>query len=165
MKKIKRKRPKPRLWTPFQLGKIPNFTVEQLIERFKLTKEEAHQEVLRMHKERIYLNNRYQVNVMDYDKMHHLSIKRRDKSPIHDWRDLQRIKNEIIGRKNEGVELYPSEERRVDTANQYHMWVIKDDTIKFGFGFDERRVEDGKEIEKTGAKQRKLEDEDKSDSS
>ena len=70
-----------------------------------------------------------------------LSIKRIDKESIHDWRELQQIKNEIVGEKNEAIEIYPSEDRIVDTANQYHLWVFKDPTIKVPVGFfDGRRV-------------------------
>jgi len=36
-----------------------------------------------------------------------LSIKRKDKEPIHDWRDLQRIKNDICGPESEAMEIYP----------------------------------------------------------
>jgi hypothetical protein len=37
---------------------------------------------------------------------------------VHDWRDLQRIKNQLVGPECEAVELYPAESRKVDTANQ-----------------------------------------------
>lgn len=56
----------------------------------------------------------------------HLSIKRNDRLPIHDWRDLQRIKTEVLGPEVEAVELYPAESRVVDTANQYHLWAFPD---------------------------------------
>ena len=48
-----------------------------------------------------------------------LSIKRRDRAPVHDWRELQQIKNMIVGDEHEGFEVYPAESRLVDTANQY----------------------------------------------
>jgi hypothetical protein len=72
--------------------------------------------------------------------MVHLSIKRNDKAPIHDWRDLQRIKNELVGPDAEAVELYPAEERLVDTANQYHLWCFPG--FRFPFGFESRLVFD-----------------------
>lgn len=102
----------------------------------------------------IYLNDVYQVQVREAKwgvglpenqqmDMLWLSIKRIDKDSIHDWRDLQQIKNEIVGEQNEGFEIYPSEERIVDTANQYHLWVFKNPTIKLPVGFfDGRRVSD-----------------------
>lgn len=54
----------------------------------------------------------------------HLSIKRNGREPIHDWRDLQAIKNELCGTETEAVELYPAESRLIDGANQYHLWVL-----------------------------------------
>lgn len=94
----------------------------------------------------VWINDLYQVNVLsvapieNWPDMVWLSIKRKDKQPIHDWRHLQRIKNEIIGPENEAVELYPAESRLADSANQYHLWVIKDPEIKFPFGFKDRLV-------------------------
>src|SRR5438477_359066 len=38
----------------------------------------------------------------------HLSIKRVDGGPTHDWRELQAIKNDIVGPEREGIELYPA---------------------------------------------------------
>ncbi len=78
----------------------------------------------------IWMNDVYQVQVRPIEpppgwpEMVHLSIKRRDREPIHDWRDLQWIKNELVNPESEGVELYPAESRVVDTANQYHLWVF-----------------------------------------
>lgn len=78
-----------------------------------------------------WINGLYQVLVFQaatpegWPAMVHLSIKRRDRQPIHDWRDLQRIKNELCGTDAEGIELYPAESRLVDEANQYHLWVAE----------------------------------------
>jgi hypothetical protein len=94
----------------------------------------------------IYVNNIYQVYVYrnikaeNWPELIWLSIKRRDKEPIHDWRQLQRIKNEVIGTENEAIELYPAESRLVDTAYQYHLWVLADKEIRFPFGWDKRAV-------------------------
>jgi hypothetical protein len=74
-----------------------------------------------------------------------LSIKRIDKDTIHDWRHLQEIKNMIVGPEHEAVELYPAEARLVDSANQYHLWVLRDPKVRFPFGFDTRFVQ-GDEI-------------------
>ena len=101
--------------------------------------------------DRVWLNNKYQVLEREFDAadgkggtftMIHLSIKRRDKDTIHDWRDLQRIKNELLGDDIEAAELYPAEERRVDTANQYHLWALPKG-MAFPFGFWERLVVGG----------------------
>jgi hypothetical protein len=105
----------------------------------------------------IYVNNIYQVYVYrgiikeGWPELIWLSIKRRDKEPIHDWRHLQRIKNEVIGLENEAIELYPAESRLVDTANQYHLWVLADKEIRFPFGWNKREVS---EAPFNGGKQR-----------
>ena len=73
----------------------------------------------------------------------HLSIKRHDREPIHDWRDLQEIKNQVCGEHIEAMELYPAESRVVDTANQYHLWALvpptgaPGDAPRVPFGFTE----------------------------
>ena len=66
-----------------------------------------------------------------------LSIKRNDRLPIHDWRDLQEIKNMIIGPEYEAVELYPAEDRVVDEANQFHLFVMGDPLFRWDFGYSE----------------------------
>ena len=67
----------------------------------------------------------------------HLSIRRQDRQPCRDWRDFQRIKNQLAGPEWEGVELYPAESRKVDGANHYHLFVFDMD---FGIGFNKRIV-------------------------
>lgn len=92
----------------------------------------------------IFLNSRYQVNVRflgdkpPFGKTVWLSIKRRDRQPLRNWRDLQRIKNELCGPETEGMEMFPAESRHVDSANQYHLFVFQ--TFKFPFGFSSRYI-------------------------
>jgi hypothetical protein len=94
--------------------------------------------------ESLWTNDTYQVSVRDLGNGgRHLSIKRLDQEPVHDWRDLQRIKNELLGPDREAVELYPAEERKVDSANQYHLWGSNDPAFRFGFGFGTRFTTDG----------------------
>lgn len=88
----------------------------------------------------IYLNDVYQVHLRRQKEIVHLSIKRIDRQPIHDWRDLQEIKNQLLGEETEAVELYPAESRRVDAANQYHLWAITKPCFRFPFGFPDRLV-------------------------
>jgi hypothetical protein len=92
--------------------------------------------------EEVWLNDKYQVALRRLvpEVMIHLSIKRLDRQPIHDWRELQEIKNQLVGPECEGVELYPAESRVVDTANQFHLWVCPKVGEKFPFGFDEGRI-------------------------
>lgn len=106
----------------------------------------------------VYRNNKYQVAVREvpcpWGDMFHLSIKRVDREPIHDWRDLQEIKNQLVGEEHEAIELYPAESRRVDSANQYHIWVLKEKGVKFPFGFNDRMIT---EEPLAGSKQRAFE--------
>lgn len=60
-------------------------------------------------------------------KVWHLSIKRNDKEPVMDWRDLQAIKTAVCGPEAEAMQLFPAESRVVDTANQYHLFAIMSD--------------------------------------
>ncbi len=90
----------------------------------------------------VWKNDQYQVSVRRFPNQReggpdlvHLSIKRLDKAACRDWRDFQAIKNQLVGPECEGVELYPAESRVVDTANQYHVWVIDDATYRFPFGY------------------------------
>lgn len=109
---------------------------------------------------KVLKNDTYQVvtrvleTVDDSPNLVHLSIKRIDKEAIHDWRELQEIKNQLVGAECEGVELYPAESRRVDTANQYHLWVWDSKDFRIGFGFQERLVTGEDVADNVGAKQR-----------
>lgn len=89
----------------------------------------------------IWCNSRYQVmrRASDDAALIYLSIKRLDQQPIRNWRDLQRIKNELVGPENEAVELFPAESRLLDTANQFHLWVCADPTLRLPFGFNDGR--------------------------
>ena len=87
-----------------------------------------------------------------------LSIRRiqRGKLP-RDWRDLQRIKNEILGADFELVELFPNEERLVDESDQTHLWGFELPGLKFPFGYAERSVSGPEVAEFCGATQRAFE--------
>lgn len=125
------------------------------VPRGETTREEVH---------RIVENDRYQVHMSrmvanpetGWPDMIWLSIKRLDQKPVHDWRDLQRIKNELVGGEYEGMEIYPAEERLVDSANQYHLWIVEDPSFRWPWGFNERFVLTPEEaVERfPGAKQR-----------
>jgi hypothetical protein len=87
----------------------------------------------------IYLNSRYQVNIKDlpavepFGPMVEVSIKRRDKEPIYDWRDMQLIKNELLGKNVTMLQVFPPESRLVDTANQYYFYAFWEYELPFGF--------------------------------
>lgn len=118
-------------------------------------------DVLKMTDGEWWKNDVYTVTVRDLpgqDRGVHLSIRRNDREPIHDWRDLQAIKNQLLGEECEAVELYPAESRRVDAANQFHLWGSRRRKFRFNVGFFERLVVDDGAIDaEIGSKQRPFE--------
>lgn len=86
--------------------------------------------------------------------MFELSVRRQDRGTDIDWREIQAIKNQIVGEENEMVELYPAESRKRDAANQFWFYGFNDPTVRFPFGMFGRVVNDGPEI--GNSKQRKL---------
>jgi hypothetical protein len=90
-------------------------------------------------------NNHYQVDLMEiepaepFGRIIWLSVKRTDRRSMHDWRDLQQIKNMVVGSDIEAVEIYPAENRHVDTSNQYHLWCFPDG-YRLPFGYGERLI-------------------------
>ena len=70
-----------------------------------------------------------------------MGIKDHQRTTRHDWRDFQRIKNELIGPQFDAIELYPAEDRLVDTSNQYYMFVFLG--VRVPFGWNERLVSEG----------------------
>lgn len=101
-----------------------------------------HEEMVRVVQNQFYHVIIYEVERTreDVPPMLHLSVKRRDQEAIHDWRHLQRIKNELVGKECEAVELYPADSRLRDTANQYHLWAFADPNDCFPFGYAQRVV-------------------------
>lgn len=101
---------------------------------------------------RVFKNSIYQVEVTvvecppPFGNVVYLSLKTLDKQPRHDWREMQRIKNELVGEEVESIELYPAESRLVDTSNQYHMYCFPElqfEGKKFPFGYKDRLVAEG----------------------
>lgn len=81
--------------------------------------------------EAVYANDTY---IVEKYRVHpdtccnyRLAIKRWDKQPIHNWTDLQHIKNTIAGPERMAVEVYPRDSELVDTANIYHLWIMYED--------------------------------------
>lgn len=104
----------------------------------------------------VWGNNRYMIHVeRRFDgSIDNLSIRRQDRKAIRDWRDLQRIKNELAGYEAEAVELFPADSRLVDSANQYWLWCLPPGE-RFPYGFTTRFVGD---TETGGSRQRPLPD-------
>jgi len=136
--------------------------VRSFAARHGLSEEAAASQIERLRAQLIYINDLYQVNVEtvrapfgeEAGDMVWLSIKRRDRAPVRDWRDLQQIKNMIVGEEHEGFEVYPAESRLVDTANQYHLWVFMDPAVRLPVGYRHREVLDGGAAAAVGAWQR-----------
>ncbi|HJZ57258.1 MAG TPA: hypothetical protein VKE74_19975 [Gemmataceae bacterium] len=89
----------------------------------------------------VWTNDLYTVRMSRHAAplQYHLAICRNDRQPIHDWRDLQRIKNDLCGPEAEACEIYPAESRLCDRANTYHLWVLPPG-VRFAFGMAERDV-------------------------
>lgn len=106
----------------------------------------------------MWLNDKYVVIVKRWDdgNVEYLSIRRKDRGHARDWRDFQRIKNDIAGPEIEAVELFPAESRLVDTANQFWLWCVHPgDSLPLGF--KEGRIVSGSDFAaRIGAVQRDL---------
>ncbi|HLZ60242.1 MAG TPA: hypothetical protein VKR06_25100 [Ktedonosporobacter sp.] len=98
-------------------------------------------------------NNFYRVVVRrmrtstGWPELVHLSIQRRDKSSSMPWRDLQRIKNELVGPESQGHEFYPPESSLVDAANQRHLFVFNCEDPILPWQFADRLVGNGATID------------------
>lgn len=112
-----------------------------------------------------YENNLYAVNVTEVEVItdetkeawQWLSIKRLDRGVVRDWRHLQRIKTELCGPESEAVEIFPPESQLVDTANQFHLWVLPSGRfLSVGFRYG-RTIATPSEAEHYGARQRAFE--------
>ena len=85
-----------------------------------------------------------------------LSIKRRDREVVRDWRELQAIRTRSSGPSTKGSSSYPAESRLVDTANQFHLFVFMDAKVRMPVGFLEREVTGADAARAVGATQREL---------
>lgn len=108
----------------------------------------------------LYANSKFHVHVRFLDGAGksegwlHLSIRHNDRRPVRDWRQFQRIKNELAGEEREALELYPAETRLVDEANSYHLWVMPAGQ-KVPVGWDVGRMTmTSEEANQAGARQR-----------
>lgn len=91
-----------------------------------------------------YVNSRYQVGIKrredtPWGLVTCLSIKDQENTARHDWREMQRIKNQLVNPESEAVEIYPAESRLVDTANQFFLWCLEPGRF-LPIGFGERLV-------------------------
>lgn len=79
-----------------------------------------------------------------WGKVEHVTITRRDpKLPANivtnngtgelTWAEKQQIKDELFGADRVAIEVFPAEDRMVNTADVYHLWVF-DKHFKIPFG-------------------------------
>lgn len=139
-------------WHELEIPKKTDKENQEIIEkaiRAGMTRELAEESVRTYKHDKMYANAYYTVFVTPQLKadgskpnplMVHISISNKKKGTVHDWRDLQQIKNDLVGKQYEAVELYPAEDRLVDMANQYHLWCVADEKFRFPFGFNQGRV-------------------------
>jgi hypothetical protein len=149
---------------PFFAAELPAAALDVSIiaSRFGVDIATAERQVQQLRQQSVFLSATHQVNVQlikapfgqDLGDVAWLSIKRRDREVIRDWRDLQAIKNAIVGPEHEGFELYPAESRLVDTANQFHLFVFMDRRVRMPVGFVDREVTGTAEAMAVGARQR-----------
>lgn len=105
----------------------------------------------------IWMNDRYTAHVDRFTQgtgVAHISFRRSDRRPVRDWRDVQRIKNDIAGEHIWAMEIYPDEDHLVDGANQYHLWCLHPGEVP-PFGWVEGRMTGtAEEAARIGAVQR-----------
>lgn len=158
-------------WTKFERRRLDNLPpseaeIKATARRFRKSEDDVREVYADLVNDVVWVNSRYQVNIREvntragskWPPMLHLSIKRIDKERIGEehYRDLLRIKNELVGEEHEGVELFPAMSRNVDTANQYHLWVVALSGIAFPFGYMEHHM--SADTTDTGAKQAPFDD-------
>ena len=123
----------------------------------KPTKRQAKRQFKETCKEIFYANELYQATV-DYSHWDaksregyiYISLKNHKRTTNVSWQHKQWIKNDICGVEAEGVELFPAENRMVNSANQYHIWVLTENR-KIPCGWHEGRLVTDNTVE--GAKQ------------
>jgi len=106
-----------------------------------------------------FVNSRYSVVVVPLfpSAWVWLEVVPRDGRPVRRWRDLQRIKNELMGPEREAVEVFPAESRLHDPANAYDLWVAPKGQ-RFPFGWNFRHVLSVEQAAAVGLRQEPVED-------
>ena len=59
----------------------------------------------------------------------HLRIRRIDDKPVHNWMDLQEIKNDLFGEDAIAIEIYPKKSDFKNGSNTYHIWTWEGITV------------------------------------
>lgn len=90
---------------------------------------------------RYFRNNRYAVLLIDMPMpvghgAVHLLVMPVDNRPGGGWSDLQRIKNEVVGRDLEMYQVHPPEDETVDAEHTYHLWGYRSPEWRLPLGLD-----------------------------
>lgn len=72
----------------------------------------------------------------EWGEVIHLEIAREDEQAIHNWMDLQDIKNYLFGPERVAIEVYPAASRLVNAQHAYHLWVLPEG-FRIPFGIHE----------------------------
>jgi len=78
--------------------------------------------------QRAWSNDRYAVQYLKRNGFEVLMVRRHDGGSDYPWRDLQRIKDEVMGPDREAVQVFPKKSEIVDSANMAHIWLIHEDS-------------------------------------
>lgn len=101
----------------------------------------------------LYKNSRYEVIIrktearvgtMTFQGVR-LGIANVDFSARHDWREFQRIKNELLGPTWEAYEVYPVEDHHVDPSNFFLLWCFPTQVLDVGMNFRKIFLQPGPE--------------------
>lgn len=91
---------------------------------------------------RCFINNHYCVMIFDGHLTSHkttaikVMIQRHDDAPIHQWSELQHIKNVIFGKETVAIEYYPKQSELIDMANIYWLWIYPEGVLPVPVFFD-----------------------------
>lgn len=153
----KKRKPTRREWTPFQRA-VPTHN-----ERARAIDPAAYDSMraefdtgdcVLFHNSHYHVHVRYLNGAGNHAGWLHLSIRHNDRRAVRDWRQFQRIKNELAGVEREALEIYPAESRLVDEANSYHLWVMPEgEKVPVGWNVG-RMVMTSAEAAEAGARQR-----------
>lgn len=64
----------------------------------------------------------YHILYDEIDGYKHLRIIRRDNKSIHNYMDLQQIKNDLLGDDAIAIEVFPKSKDFINGSNTYHLW-------------------------------------------
>ncbi len=110
-----------------------------------MTRASAKEQYRKEKAQRVFESPRYRVFLQAHGPdncMWHISIRPLCSTPRHDWREMQDIKNQILGPEFEAVELFPAESRLMDECNQFHLFACTSAEERMPFGHWGKRVAD-----------------------